>query len=132
MDMQKALADARLQRELDRLEDEGVELLAAERLLLIESSEESRDAWLASLHRAAAARVPRQVVRYQAPRRSDAERKFAVYADQWAQHERTWRVTARNEAKCEVCGYKSRPHETSAEAATDAQLHLRKCGSRDG
>lgn len=118
-DTVRAIADARLQRELDRLEDEGVELLTSERVLLVAAPEEQRDAWLASLHRAVAGRVPRQVVRYAAPRRPDAEKRF---------HEQSWRISDDGTGFSHTsCGLTFRGYDGPMQSAAAAAEHHRRC-----
>lgn len=135
---EKYLADARLQRELDRLEADGVELLAEERAQLAGAPPRARDAWLASLHRAAAARtVPRQVVRYtppsaryQARKLSKAERKFRQASDEFFpwQQERLWRKSEDGlEFHHFFCGQWHGPFVDERQASDAAQAHDRTC-----
>lgn len=135
---EKYLADARLQRELDRLEDEGVELLESERAQLAGAPPRARDAWLASLHRAAGARrVPRQVVRYTPPAQqyqprklSEAERKFRQASDEFVpvQQERVWHMSDDGLSFLHLfCGQVHGPFIDEVQAADAKAAHDRTC-----
>lgn len=129
-DTERALADAALERHLDDVENAGFEATQMDREWLAAASEHDREVFFAAVNRALlTSRVPRQVVRYSAPRRSDAERRFHEASDTFVPRRRDWRITAFNEVWCGHCDTTFERRYPSPAEATDAAIaHLRACG----